>query len=247
MACRVFKDLPRRTASDKVLGGKGFNIAKNPKYDGYERDLAPTVEKVFDKKIAGGAFKNEIMQNKELVVELHKPFIRKFEKRKVHSSFIGNIWGVDLADMQLLSKFKRGIRFSLCVIDIYSKYAWASPFKDKKGITITNAFQKFLDESRLKPNKIWIDKGSKFYNRSVKSWLKNKGIEIYSTHNEGTSAVADRFIRALKNKIYKYITSVSKKMYIGKLDDIVDKYNHKYHSTYDVKSSKYIDFDKKNF
>ena len=93
------------------------------------------------KKISGGAIKNEIISNKELAEVLHKPIIRKFEKRKVHSSFIDNSWGADLADMQLISKLNRGFRFSLCVFDICSKYAWVIPLKDKKKcITITNAF-----------------------------------------------------------------------------------------------------------
>ena len=113
--------------------------------------------------------------------------------------------------MQLISKFKKGFRFLLCVIDIYRKYAWIIPLKDQNGITITNAFQNILDESNHKPNKIWVDKCSEFYNRSMKSWLENFFIEMYSTHNEGKSVVAERFIRTLKNKIYKYMTSVSKK------------------------------------
>ena len=83
-------------------------------------------------------------------------------KRKVYSSFIDNIWGVDLADMQLISKFYEGIHFLLCVIDIFSRYAWVIPLKDKKGITITNGSQKMLKKINLKPNKKWIDKGSKF-------------------------------------------------------------------------------------
>ena len=107
-----------------------------------------------DKSAAGGAVKNKIMQNKELPEELHKPVIRKIKKRKVRSSFLDNIWGADLADMQLLSKFDKGIRFLLCVIGIFSKYAWVIPLKDKKGIKITNAFQKILHESNNKPNKI---------------------------------------------------------------------------------------------
>ena len=82
----------------------------------------------------------------------------------MHSSFKDNIWGVDLVDMQLLSKFNKGFRFLLCVIDTYSKHAWVIPLKDKKGISIVNAFQKILKESNRKPNKIWVDKGSKFYN-----------------------------------------------------------------------------------
>ena len=83
--------------------------------------------------------------------------------------------------------------------------------KDKKGITITNAFQKILKESNKKPNKTWVDKGSKFYSSSVKRWLKNINIEMYSIHNEGKSVIAERFIRTLKTKIYRYMTSVSKK------------------------------------
>ena len=108
------------------------------------------------------------MSNKELAEELHKPIIRKYRKRKVYSPFIDNIWGADLADMQLLSKFNKGIRFLLCVIDIFSICAQVICLKDEKGITITNAFQKILDESNRKPNKIWVDKGSEFYSRSVK-------------------------------------------------------------------------------
>ena len=143
MAYGDFKDLNRRTAADKVLGDKAFNITKNPKYDGYQCVLALMVYKLFDKKTSGGTVKNEIISNKEFAKELHKPIIRKFEKRKVHSSFIDNIWGTDLTDMLLISKFNKGFRFLLCVIDIYSKFAWVIPLKDKKGITITNAFQKF--------------------------------------------------------------------------------------------------------
>ena len=97
------------------------------------------------------------------------------------------------------------------VIVIFSKYAWVVPFKDKKGVTITNAFQRFLDESKCKPNKIWVDKGSEFYNRSMKSWLQDKNIEMYSTHNEGKYVVAERSVRTLKTKIYEYMTSISKK------------------------------------
>ena len=103
--------------------------------------------------------------------------------------------------MQLISKFNKGFRFLLCVIDIVSKYAWVFPLKDKKGITITNAFQKILEESNRKPNKMWVDKESEFYNSSFKEWLKDNDIEMYSIHNEGKSVVAERFIRTLKTKI----------------------------------------------
>ena len=125
--------------------------------------------------------------------------------------------------MQLISNFDKGIRFLLCVIDIFCKYAWVVPLKHRKGITITNTFEKILDTSKRKPNKIWVDKESEFYNWSMNSWLQYVNIEIYSTHNEGKSLVAERFIRTLKNKIYKHITSILKNVYIDKLDNIVNK------------------------
>ena len=117
--------------------------------------------------------------------------------------------------------FDKGFRFLLCVIDIFSKYAWVVPLKDKKGVSIVDAFQKILDDSNRKPNKIWADKGSEFYNNSFKKWLRDNDIEMYSIHNEEKSVVAERFIRTLKTKVYKYMTLVSKNVYISKLDDIV--------------------------
>ena len=91
--------------------------------------------------------------NEQLAEKLHKPIIRKFKNRRVYSSFKGNIRRVDLADMQLISKFNKGIRFLLCVIDTFSKYPWDAPLKDKKGVTIVNAFQNILNISKRKPNK----------------------------------------------------------------------------------------------
>ena len=101
--------------------------------------------------------------------------------------------------MQLISKFNEGIRFLLCVMDICSQYTWIVSLKNKKDVSIVNDFQKNLDDSKRKLDKIWVNKGSEFYNRSVKSWLEKNDVEIYSTHNEGKSVVAERFIRILKN------------------------------------------------
>ena len=113
--------------------------------------------KFFVKKSKGTGIKNEIKENQQLASELHKPIIRKFKKRKVYSSFNDNIWSVDLADMQLISKYNKGIRYLLCTIDLSSKYAFVVPLKDKKGTTIVNAFQSILHNSKRKPTKIWID------------------------------------------------------------------------------------------
>ena len=168
----------------------------------------------------------------------------------MYSAFKDNIWGADLADMQLISKFDERFR-SLCVIDIFSKYGWVVPLRDKKGISIVNAFQSILKDFNRKPNKIWVDKGTEFYNSSFKKWLQDKDIVMHSTHNEGKPVVAERFIRALKNKIYKYMTSISikKDVYTDKLDDIVNEYNNTYYRTikmkpFDVKDNTYIDIVK---
>ena len=227
MAYGDFKDFKKRTAADKVLRDKAFNIAKNPKYDGYQRAFACMVYKFFDKKTKGSSVKS-IPQNEQLADELHKPIIRKL-KKKVYSAFKDNIWAADLADVQLISKFNNGFRFLLCVIDIYSKYAWVITLKDKKGVSVVNAFQSIIKKSNKKRKKIWVDKGSEFYNSHFKKWLKDNSLVMYSTPNEGKSVVAERFIRTIKNKIYKYMTSISKNVYIDKLDDIVHKYNNTKH------------------
>ena len=111
--------------------------------------------------------------------------------------------------MQSLSKYNKGIKYLLCAIDLYSKYVWVVPLKDKRGITIVNAFQKIISKEH-KPNKILVDKGGKFYNKLFKRFLKINNIENYSTYNEGKSVVAERLIRTLKNKIFKHMTAVLK-------------------------------------
>ena len=116
----------------------------------------------FDKKTAGSGIKS-MPQNEQLAQELHKLIIRKLIQ-KVYSTFKDSIWGADLADMQSINKFNKGFRYLLCVIDIFSKYAWVVPLKDKNGVSIVNEFQSILKKSNKKPNKIWVDKGSEFYN-----------------------------------------------------------------------------------
>ena len=120
----------------------------------------------FFEKTSGGAIKS--ISNQQLAKELHKPIIRTFKKRKVYSSFKDSIWDTDLAGMQLISKYNKGIRILLCAIDLFGRYAWVIPLKDKKGVTIVNAFQNILNNSKRKPNKIWVDQGSEFHNKSFK-------------------------------------------------------------------------------
>ena len=122
----------------------------------------------------------------------------------------------------------------MCAIDLFSKYAWAVPIKHKKGTSIVNAFQKIISEGR-KPNKIWVDQGSEFYNNSFKDFLKINNIEMYSTYNEGKSVAAERFIRTLKNKIFKHMTAISKNVYSDVLGHIVNKYNEAVHKIIKMK------------
>ena len=143
------------------------------------------VYRFFDKKSSGSEVKRaERTQrvsgasNVKLANQLHKPVIKKFTKRKVYSSFKDNIWGVDLADMQLLSRQNKGIKYLLCVIDLFSKYAFAVPLKDKKGASVVKGFKKIVNESGSQPDKIWVDQGSEFYNKTFKNSLKDKGIEM---------------------------------------------------------------------
>ena len=228
MAYGGFKDLARRTASDKGLRNKAFNIAKDPKYDGYQRGLVSMVYKCFDKKsaslpdksVSSSGINIEVKPSEQLVEELHKLIIGKCEKITVYSRFKDNILGANLADIQLISRFNKGFRFLLCAIDIFTKHAL-----------------------------VFLLMCLGFYNNSFKKWLKDNDIEMYSAHNEGKSVVAERFIRTLKNKIYKYMTLILKNMYIDKLDDIVNEYNNTYYrkikmKPVDVKDNTYIDFIK---
>ena len=194
------KDLINRTEADKVLRDKAYDIASNPKYDGYQRGLASMVYKFFDKKsIGSGTAKpssfERIASSSILADERHQSIIRKFNKRKVYSQFKDNIWGVDLADMQSLSRKNEGIKYLLCVIDLYSKYAFVIPLKGKNGISIVNAFNKTIKQSNRKPNKIWVDQGGEFYNNVFEKWLSDNDINMYSMYNEGKLVVVEIFIR----------------------------------------------------
>ena len=137
--------------------------------------------------------------------------------------------------MQSLSRKNKGIKSLLCAIDLFSKYAFVIPLKHKKGISIVNAFNKIIKQSNRKPNKIWVDQGGEFYNNVFKKWLSENDIIMYSTYNEGKLVVAERFIRTLKNKLYKHMMANSKNIYYNVLDDVVDKYNNTKHSTIKMK------------
>ena len=186
-----------------------------------------------------------------LADELHKPIINKFNKRNVYSQFKDNTWGVDLADMQSLSRKNKGIKYLMCAIDLYSKYAFVIPLKDKKGISIVSAFNEIIKQSNRKRNKIWVDQRGEFYDNVFKKWLSDNDTIMYSTYNEGKLVVAERFIRTLKNKLYKYMTATGKNVYYDVLDDVVNKYDNTKHSSIkmkpiDVKNNKIVYIDEHN-
>ena len=136
----------------------------------------------------------------------------------------------------------------MCATDLFGKCACVVPLKDKKWTSIVNAFKKKISAGK-KPNKIWVDQGSEFYNNSFKDFMKINNIEMYSTYNERKSVVAVRFIRALKNKIFKHMTSISKNVYFDVLDDIVNKYNNTVHRVIkmkpiDVTPDSYAEYNK---
>ena len=138
--------------------------------------------------------------------------------------------------MQSLSKYNKRIKYLSCAIDFFSKYAWVVPLKDKRGISIVNAFHKIISKGR-KPNKIWVNQGGEFCNKLFKRLLKINNIKMYSTYNEGKSVVAERFIWTLKIKIFKRMTAVSKNAYFDALDDIANKYNNTVHRSIKMKPS----------
>ena len=126
--------------------------------------------------------------------------------------------------MQAFSKFNRGVKYLLAVIDVFSKYGWLIPLKDKKGKYVASALKTIFKER--KPEKMWVDKGKEFYNKDVKDL-----IELYPTENEEKSSVVERWIRTMKEKMWKYFSANSTNVYIDVLPDLVREYNNTRHSS----------------
>lgn len=163
-----------------------------------------------------------------LAKELHKPVRHKFQKRRVWSKGIDDIWAADLIDMTAFSRDNKGVKFLLTVIDVFSKYGWIIPLKNKTGEKVAKALQSIFKERR--PEKLWVDKGKEFYNKSVKDL-----ITIYSTENEEKSSVVERWNRTMKEKMWKYFSANNTRKYINVLDALVKKYNNTVHSSTKMK------------
>ena len=194
------------------------------------KDAREKIDKKLTKSIIGVKryLGMSITWKNELADELHKPIKKKFKKRKVYVKEANSIWAADLVDMTAFSKYNKGYKYILMVIDIFSKYGWAFPLKTKKGDEVAKTFSK-LWQNEVPPKRLWVDKGSEFFNKAMKLVNKKKNIKMYTTENEEKSSVVERWNRTIKRIMYKYFTANNTNVYIDKLQDIVDKYNHTYH------------------
>ena len=169
--------------------------------------------------------------SQQLAEELHKPITRNFRKRRVISYGVDKIWAADLVEMQKYSKWNKGIKYLLMVIDIFSKYGWIEALKDKKTESVSLAFDHIFKKSKRKPEKLWTDKGSEFISKHFKDFLKRNNIMVYHTQNEEKSSVVERWIRTMKNKMWKMFSANNNTVYWDKLDKLVDDYNNRKHSS----------------
>ena len=217
----------RNNVCDNNMLNEMKNIYNPTLRERMERGLVSTLigtKKRFGWGVATGTGYIKKKKFSVLAEELHKPVKRKFKKRRVMVNGIDKIWAADLADMKAFKDDNDGYTFLLLVIDIFSKYGWIVPLKNKKGKTVAEALENIFEER--KPEKLWTDKGTEFKNKDVK-----KLIEIYSTENEEKSSVVERWIRTMKEKMWKYFTDNKTLTYMNVLPDLVEDYNNTVHSS----------------
>ena len=191
------------------------------KYDQYET-------KTWFGKRTKPPSKNVETWQEDLANELHKPISRKFTRRRVIVNGIDEIWCSDLVEMQKFSKWNKGYRYLLMVLDVFSKYGSIVPLKDKKGESVAEAFKSLFKKGR-KPKMLWVDKGKEYYNKNMKELLDKNKIVMYSTENEEKSSVCERWNRTIKNKMFKRFTIQNNTEYITLLPDLVTEYNNTKH------------------
>ena len=169
--------------------------------------------------------------SQQLAEELHKPIARKFKKRRVISYGIDKIRAADLVEMQKYSKWNKGYKYLLMVIDIFSKYGWIVALKDKKTESVSLAFGDIFKKSKRKPEKLWTDKGSEFISKHFKDFLKKHNVMLYHTQNEEKSSVVERWNRTMKNRMHKMFSANNNTIYWDKLDTLLDDYNNTKHTS----------------
>ena len=191
------------------------------------------VNRLYDDVRKEGKFKisrKQIQQwlFKEDAYTLHKPIRRNFRRNRVIVGGIDQQWQLDLADVQSMQKFNDGYRYLLVCIDVFSKYAWVVPLKNKTGPSLVQAFKIILSSGR-KPEKIMSDQGTEFLNKHFRALMKEEDIELYNTYNETKASIVERLIRTLKTKMWRYFTAKKTMRYIDILPDLVYSYNHSIH------------------
>ena len=172
----------------------------------------------------------EKQQQQLLAKEVFSPQITKFRRERIIPLYKDETWSADLIDKSSLSKYNNNYKFILTVIDIFTKYAWAIPLKNKSGLSITNGFKIVLNEHR-KPEKLWLGRASEFYNKTFKSFLKEYGIELYSTYSDLKALFIERFNRTLLHIINKTMFINGDGNWVNILYDAVIRYNNNIHST----------------
>ena len=230
LAYNQYSDTASRNAADRLMVTELNNISNPTIRERIERAI---VKPILSTKanlglgLASSDSKTPPKWTDKLADELHRPVVRHFPKRKVYVKAIDQIWAADLIDMQAFAEYNDGVKYLLSVIDIFSKYGFIVPLKDKSGKSVFDAFIKIFKTSGRKPEKLWIDKGKEFYNKDVKSL----GVELYSTENEEKSSIIERWNRTMKEQMFKYFTANSTRKYIDVLESMVNKYNNTRHSS----------------
>ena len=161
--------------------------------------------------------------------ELHRGVRHKFRKRRVFSPTPNHIWAADLCDLKKFSRANKGFKYLLMVIDVFSKYAYVKAMKNKTAGECTRCFREIFTESKESPRYCWVDKGTEFWNRTLKDLFKEHGVTLYSTESELKSCIVERFIRTYKTNMFRYFTANRTREYLSKLDELTERYNTRKH------------------
>ena len=167
----------------------------------------------------------------DYVNEVHHKITKPSTTRRVYSNYVGEIFSIDLVDMQEFNSINKGYKYILNGIDCYSRYAFSKPLKDKSAKTVSNALNEIMIENNYYPTKIWCDQGSEFYNKEVDKLRKKHNIQIYSTYGPQKAVMVERFNKTMKGMMYKIFTRNGNHVWYNILDEIINKYNNKIHST----------------